>query len=237
MIPSPTVDIMEAKLSFSLKENEADAYFSDGSLFIREGEKRIKVVEAGTLQLLGLHNIQNTMAAILMVKAVLEKSGIKPDYAAIAEACAAFPPLEHRMETIGEFEGRIFINDSKATTIGAVEMALRSIPGNGVIILGGRSKGDDYSRLAESMKGRVSGIVLMGETREEFSGLFGEFRQALADDLDGAVAEAMKLSAEGDVVLLSPACASFDMFRNYEVRGEEFKKSFERLKKGEIQWT
>jgi UDP-N-acetylmuramoylalanine--D-glutamate ligase len=225
------------KLSFSMKEKEADACYSDGSLFIREGEKMTGVVEAGKLQILGPHNIQNTMAAILMVKAVLEKSGIEPDYAAIAKACVSFPPLEHRMETIGEYEGRIFINDSKATTIGAVEMALRSIPGKGVIILGGRSKGDDYSRLAESMKGRISGVVLIGETSEEFAALFGEFRQAFAEDLDRAVAEAMKQSGEGDVVLLSPACASFDMFRNYEVRGDEFKKSFEKLKRGEIKWT
>jgi UDP-N-acetylmuramoylalanine--D-glutamate ligase len=87
------------------------------------------------------------------------------------------------------------------------------------------------------MKGRIRGMVLIGETREEFSGIFGEFRQAFAEDMDRAVAEAMRQSGNGDVVLLSPACASFDMFRNYEVRGEEFKKSFERLKRGEIRWT
>jgi UDP-N-acetylmuramoylalanine--D-glutamate ligase len=226
------------KLSFSLKKGEADAYFSNGLILLREGKKKSRIiVEAAKLQILGLHNIQNTLAAVLMVNEVLEMSGREPDYPAIAEACVSFPPLEHRMENIGEYEGRIFINDSKATTIGSVEMALQSIPGKGVIILGGRSKGDDYSRLAESMKGRVRGIVLLGETREEFAELFSEFKNALADDLDQAVGEAMRLSSQGDVILLSPACASFDMFRNYEVRGEEFKKSFEKLKRGDIPWT
>lgn len=222
------------KLCFSLKKRDADAYYHDGSIYIKEGKKSRKIIEAGKLQIAGIHNVQNTLAAVLMVRAILEKSGREPDYTAIAHGCAGFPPLEHRMEIIGEFEGRKFINDSKATTIGAVKMALKSIPGKGVIIMGGRSKGDDYSRLAKSMKRKIRGIVLIGETREEFALLFGEFRQAGAEDLDQAVAEAMRLSSEGDVILLSPACASFDMFRDYEARGEEFKKSFERLKRGEI---
>lgn len=229
--------LKSGKLCFSLEKEEADAYFKEGYILIRTGKKRVQSVETKRLQIPGPHNIQNTMAAILMVKTVLEMSGREPDYGEIAGACYSFPPLEHRMETLGEFRGRIFINDSKATTIGAVEMALKSIPGKGVIILGGRSKGDDYSRLDKSMRGRVSGIVLIGETSEEFNQLFSGYRKATAHDLDQAVAEAMRLSSEGEVILLSPACASFDMFENYEVRGDEFRKSFERLKRGEIRWT
>ncbi len=225
------------KLCFSLEKQEADAWYSDGFIFLREGKKSINLLETGRLQILGVHNIQNTLAALLMVKAALEKSGLEPSYTAIAEACYAFPPLEHRMERIGEYKGRIFINDSKATTVGAVEMALRSLPGKGVIILGGRSKGDDYSRLANTLRGRISGMVLMGETREEFTGLFDEFEPVCVEDMDRAVAEAMRLSSENEVILLSPGCASFDMFRNYEVRGEEFRKSFERISRGEIAWT
>jgi UDP-N-acetylmuramoylalanine--D-glutamate ligase len=128
----------------------------------------------------------------------------------------------------------VFINDSKATTVNSVLTALRSLRGSGVLILGGRTKGDDYSRLAAGMNGRVRALVLIGESKEYFSKLFGKYRQVMAADLDDAVVKAMKESKEGDAILLSPACASFDMFRNYEERGEEFRKSFQRLKNGEI---
>jgi UDP-N-acetylmuramoylalanine--D-glutamate ligase len=135
---------------------------------------------------------------------------------------------------MGVFKKREFINDSKATTVNAVLTALRSFSGQGVLILGGRTKGDDYSRLKIGFEGKVRALVLIGESKEYFSKVFTGSRHVFADTLDDAVAQAMKESREGDVILLSPACASFDMFKNYEERGEEFRKSFRRLQKGEL---
>jgi UDP-N-acetylmuramoylalanine--D-glutamate ligase len=141
------------------------------------------------------------------------------------------------MERVGEYEGRTFINDSKATTVGAVEMALDGFSGNAVLILGGRTKGDDYSRLAKSIRGKLRGLVLMGESNGEFAKIFSGYKPVLAESLDGAVAAAMKLSETGDSILLSPACASFDMFKSFEERGEKFRDSFTRLATGELKWT
>ncbi len=137
------------------------------------------------------------------------------------------------MEDIGVYKGRRFINDSKATTVGAVEMALRSVS-EPILILGGKTKGDDYSRLARSMKGRIKSLVLIGESSSEFARIFGDFNYVRAGSLDDAVVKSMKMSAEGDTILLSPACASYDMFKNFEERGETFRKSFEKLSRGEL---
>ena len=181
-------------------------------------------------------NIQNIMASLLMVNSILTKMNVKPDYEKIAQAIYSFGGLEHRMEKIGEYEGRVFINDSKATTIGALEMAIKSLKGSGIIIMGGRMKGDDYSRLNESMKGKVRGVVLIGESRDYLSDVFKDQNHQKADDLDDAVIKAMKMSSEGDSIILSPACASFDMYNNYEERGQFFKNTFTKLSKGEISW-
>jgi UDP-N-acetylmuramoylalanine--D-glutamate ligase len=177
------------------------------------------------------------MAAILLVLAVMGKRLEKPDFNAIAHACYSFKGLAHRMEKLGEYEGRTFINDSKATTVGALEMALRSFPGNIVLILGGRTKGDDYSRLSPSMKKRVKSLVLIGESSLSFGSIFHDFSPAEAGSLDEAVVIAMRTSGSGDIVLLSPACASFDMFTSYEDRGDSFRRTFEKLQRGELSWT
>jgi UDP-N-acetylmuramoylalanine--D-glutamate ligase len=229
--------IRARKLSFSIAHNEADAFLSGDTVMVTEGGGPVPVLETGRLRIMGLHNVQNAMASILMVGSLLKKSGRAVDYSKIAEACCSFEGLEHRMERLGEFRGRIFINDSKATTIGAVEMALKSLPGKGVLILGGRTKGDDYSRLVKSMNDKVRHLVLIGESAGEFSRIFADFPQSTAGSMDDAVARAMGASDDGDAVLLSPACASFDWYKNFEERGARFKESFEKLKRGELSWT
>jgi UDP-N-acetylmuramoylalanine--D-glutamate ligase len=177
------------------------------------------------------------MAAILMVVSLHRKLGLAPDFAAIAEACYTFTGLEHRMEYTGEFMGRTFINDSKATTIGAVEMAVKSIKDKGVVIIGGRTKGDDYSRLRNVIGEKARCVVLIGESGDMFSEIFRGFNTVRASSMEDAVVKAMKNSEEGDAVLLSPACASFDMFNSYDERGKVFKECFKKLSEGGISWT
>ncbi|OHD65521.1 MAG: UDP-N-acetylmuramoylalanine--D-glutamate ligase [Spirochaetes bacterium RBG_13_51_14] len=220
--------------SFSLECDDADIYYHDGAVYLREGGRKVLRREAMTI--MGLHNVQNAMASILVVRAVMHKKGMTPDYDAFAEAVYSFPGLEHRLERIGVYQGREFINDSKATTVNAVLTAIRSLPAEGVLILGGRTKGDDYSRLSSGMNGRIRALVLIGESKDYFSKIFSGNRLVTADTLDDAVVKAMKESREGDVIILSPACASFDMFNNYEERGGEFKKSFHRLASGALPW-
>jgi UDP-N-acetylmuramoylalanine--D-glutamate ligase len=222
-------------LSFSVLDDGADIYYNDGAVHIKEGGE--KIFEVDEMRMPGMHNVQNAMAAVLAAVSVLRRKGAAPDYERIAEAACSFPGLEHRLEKIGSFEGREFINDSKATTVNAVITALKSLRGNkGVLILGGRTKGDDYSRLAAALNGTIRTLVLIGESRDYFSKLFGGYDRVEADTLDDAVVKAMRVSREKDVILLSPACASFDMFKNYEDRGNAFRNSLRRLQSGELQW-
>ncbi len=222
-------------LSFSLSNADAGLSARDGAVYLKENGRKILLNHR--LKIRGMHNVQNVMAAILAVKAILQKKGLAPDYEEIAEAAYGFPGLAHRLERLGLCGGREFINDSKATTVNAVLTALRSLSGKSVLILGGRTKGDDYSRLASGMNGVIRNLVLIGESSDLFSGIFKKYAPIKAESLDDAVVKAMKASKEGDSVLLSPACASFDMFKNYEERGDEFRRSFNRLKSGELQWT
>jgi len=233
-----TVPDMKARaFSFSLADRRADSYYCDGAVYMKLKEREERVLETSRLRVMGVHNIQNAMASLLMVSAACAKGGMTFDPERAADACASFKGLAHRMELLGAFEGRLFINDSKATTVGAVEMALMSLPSQGVLILGGRTKGDDYARLRSSLPGRVRALVLIGESADEFARIFAGFAFQRASSMDEAVARAMRLSAPGDAVLLSPACASFDWFRNFEERGDVFRASFEKLVKGEIAWT
>ncbi len=221
--------------SFSMTRDDADLFYRDGG--VREKDSGIEIFRGGDLKVLGLHNVQNAMAAVLAVCSLVQKRGGTPDFGRIAGALATFPGLPHRLERIGRFQGRDFINDSKATTVNAVLTALKSLPGSGVIILGGRTKGDEYARLAGGLNGRIRALVLIGESRAHFAKLFTGYRQVLADTMDDAVAKAMRESRKGDTILLSPACASFDMFTDYEERGERFREAFRRLESGALQWT
>jgi UDP-N-acetylmuramoylalanine--D-glutamate ligase len=224
-------------LCFSSSGSSCDSFYKNGTIYLGLGKGGVPVIEENKMQILGIHNVENTMAALLMAVSLLEIKGITPDLKAIAEACYSFKGLEHRMEFAGEFQGRIFINDSKATTIGAVEMAVKSIRNSGVLILGGRTKGDDYSRLKSVTGEKVRAIVLIGESSDEFEKIFHGLNTVKADDLDDAVAKSMRLSREGDMILLSPACASFDMFKSFDERGKVFKNSVKKLIEGKISWT
>jgi len=220
--------------SFSTLVDSRDAFYRDGIVYFKRGEKYIPVIEESKLNIIGIHNIQNVMAACLMVFAMLDKLAMDVDYKKIAEACYSFKGLEHRMEFVMEFQGRKFVNDSKATTIGAVEMAVNSIKDKGVIIIGGRTKGDDYSRLVPVLSGKARAVVLIGESSDEFARLFKDYNYIKATTMEDAVSKAFENSLEGDMILLSPACASFDMFTSYDERGKVFKECVRKLKEGLI---
>lgn len=229
--------IRARKLGFSLSDSNADAYYDNNRIFVRQNNVPVEFLDTRRLRIIGLHNVQNVMAALLMVLELLPLLGKTVTSEQIATACYSFKGLPHRMEDLGEFQGRRFINDSKATTVGAVEMALKGLDTGVILVLGGRTKGDDYSRLAKSLQGRVKTLVLIGESTRDFSKIFSDFRRVAADSLDDALVASMKESGEGDVILLSPACASFDMFSSYEDRGRQFRESFKKLQEGKLQWT
>ena len=144
--------------------------------------------------------------------------------AAIRKAIAEFKPLGHRLEKIAEIDGVLYLDDSKATNIGAVAAALAGMDRPVVLIAGGRDKGGDYRLLNEVVIAKVKGLVLVGEARDMMAAAFaGLTRVEMADDLPAAVRLSATMADSGDVVLLSPACASFDMFDSYDHRGQVFK--------------
>lgn len=215
--------VRSKKLSFSLKNLSADICYVDKKVFFAGIDS--PVLDPSLMKISGLHNVQNAMAAILMVKSLAESRGDIFDIEKTAELIYSFNGLEHRMEHICSFEKRDFINDSKATTVGAVEMALKGFDNNAVVIIGGRGKGDDYSRLIPSLKKGARAVVLIGETKDEFARVFSGLKFIKADDLMDAVVRGFDMSRPGDTILLSPACASFDMFTSYEERGNLFKEA------------
>lgn len=224
-------------LRFSIDNNDADAFLANDHIYCAMKSIHYPVIMRDALPILGIHNVQNVMASILMVVALHEKMGIFPDPDRIADAIRSFKGLEHRMEAAGEYMGRTFVNDSKATTIGAVQMAVQSMKDKGILIIGGRTKGDDYSRLREVVRDKARGIVLIGESSDMFAEIFSGMNYIKASSMEDAVVKAMQMSEEGDMILLSPACASFDMFTSYDERGKVFKACVKKLAGGELSWT
>jgi UDP-N-acetylmuramoylalanine--D-glutamate ligase len=179
----------------------------EGTL-IRPSEIRIK----------GVHNLENAMAASAM--ALL--AGCPMD--AVRESLKEFPGLEHRLEFVREIGGVSFVNDSKGTNVGAVLRSLESFSSPVVLIAGGRDKAGDFTQLRDAVRGKVKAIVLIGEAKDKIKTALCEHTECFfAKSLEEAVQKAKEAASEGDVVLLSPGCASFDMFEDFEDRGRKFK--------------
>lgn len=172
----------------------------------------------------GKHNQYNSMAASLAASAVdIRKEKIR-------EALQTFQSLEHRMEPVATIKNVEFINDSKATNVNSTWFALESMKKPVVLILGGVDKGNDYSLLIELVQEKVKAIVCMGTDNKKIHDAFGEVVATTdASSAQEAVQAAFRFAEKGDVVLLSPACASFDLFKNYEDRGNQFKKAVKEL--------
>jgi len=230
-------NLLAQKKSFSILNKNADIFFENGKIFFNDKGNVLEVMDSSKFLIPGEHNIENFMTAFLLVKSFYDLKGIDFKYEKFANAAYKFAGLEHRMEKLGVFQKRTFYNDSKATTVGAAIVAVKSLASPVVLILGGRTKGDDYNRLADAIKDGVRHIVLIGESTSEFEKIFAAFNISKADDLDDAILQSIKHGEEGDAIVLSPACASYDMFKNYEERGRGFKNSYEKLVAGEISWT
>ncbi|MGZ5246498.1 MAG: UDP-N-acetylmuramoyl-L-alanine--D-glutamate ligase, partial [Flavitalea sp.] len=191
---------------------------------ISNGDERVQM-SIYDFALKGRHNLYNTMAAGLAGSRI----GIRKEK--IREAIQSFESLEHRMESVGSVRGVEFINDSKATNVNSTWFALESMQKPTVLILGGIDKGNDYSLMMELVEEKVKSIVCLGidnqKIHDAFDGKVGEIVDV--QSAKDAVQEAFRLADKGDVVLLSPACASFDLFKNYEDRGQQFKEAVKSL--------
>ena len=173
----------------------------------------------------GKHNQYNTMAACLAATTI----GIRKEK--IRDAVKTFESLEHRMETVMMIRGVEFINDSKATNVNSTWFALESMTKPVILILGGVDKGNDYSLIMDMVKEKVKAIVCLGKDNTKIHKAFGNDVEVIAntDNAVDAVKASFHLASKGDVVLLSPACASFDLFANYEDRGKQFKAAVKEL--------
>ncbi len=183
-------------------------------------------IDRSDVPLRGEHNYRNAMAAVLAARA----AGC--DAARLREAVRSFDPLEHRLQPVAEADGVLYVDDSKATTPAAAVAALESFERPVVLIAGGREKGTDLGDLAASISRRAKALVAIGESAEKLRRLARGVHGETAASIEDAVERARRLAQPGDVVLLSPACASFDMFSSAEERGERFAQAARMIAEG-----
>lgn len=200
------------------------AFIKDGDMYIRTGQD-FASMSVYDFALKGKHNQYNTMAACVAAATVdIRKEKIR-------DAVQNFRTLEHRMEPVATVRGVEFINDSKATNVNSTWYALESMTKPVVLILGGVDKGNDYSLLTEMAQEKVKAIICLGTDNQKIHEAFSGVVENIVDTASAveAVHTAFQLATKGDAVLLSPACASFDLFKNYEDRGTQFKKAVKDL--------
>ena len=197
---------------------ERGCYLKKDCVLFADGKRKETVCRIGDLQQAMQFQVENILPSVLVARL----AGI--DSAIITKALPAFKGLEHRMEWVRSINGIDFINDSKGTNIGALEKSLNSFERPIVLIVGGQDKDSDFQSLKALFKKKVKHMVLIGEARPKIQTVLnGSFGHESADDMESAVRGAYAHAQPGDVVLFSPACASFDMFRDYEDRGRQFK--------------
>jgi UDP-N-acetylmuramoylalanine--D-glutamate ligase len=195
------------------------AFYADQRIEVAHGGETTPVIRRSEIPLLGAHNIENCLAAV-SAAAILGA-----DFRNVARAISEFSGVEHRLEFSAEVKGVKYYNDSKATNVDATLKALEAFEGNVVLILGGKDKGSDYTVLSPLLKTRVKTVLLIGAAAEKIERqLTGMVEMKRCETLQRAVEITPSLTTRGDVVLLAPACASFDQFENYEHRGRVFKE-------------
>ncbi len=206
------------------REINRGAFIQNGKMTIAAGDEKIQM-SIYDFALKGKHNQYNTMAAGIAGSTI----GIRKEK--IRDAVQTFESLEHRMEPVSTVRGVTFINDSKATNVNSTWYALESMEKPTILILGGVDKGNDYSLLSELIKEKVKAIVCMGVDNRKIHEAFQNEVSVMVNTGSAreAVQAAFHLANKGDIVLLSPACASFDLFKNYEDRGEQFKQAVREL--------
>ena len=201
------------------------AYLQDDSLWLDIGEK-IFLLRKDEIPVPGMHNVENVLASALAGFAM----NVSPE--SICRAVRLFPGVEHRIEYVTRINGVSFYNDSKATNLDSLEKALQSFTRPVRLIAGGRDKGDDYNRLNDLVKNKVKSLVVMGEAAPLILKAWQKIVPAFeAENFDEAVKKSFASSEKGDVVLLSPACSSFDRFRDFEERGLVFKAAVKKFEK------
>lgn len=205
------------------KELETGAYLNQEQITINLQLKNQEplTMSIKDLALQGKHNIYNSMASGIVAK-VLELRN-----ESIRDSMGSFTNIEHRLEHVAKISGIDFINDSKATNVNSTWYALESMPSDVVLILGGVDKGNDYGMLKELVKSKVKAIVCLGKDNKRIHEAFEDDVEVIVNTFSAneAVQLAYHLAKKGDTVLLSPACASFDLFKNYEDRGNQFKRA------------
>lgn len=215
-------------LYFSRVRKVKGVYYRDGNIYCDMPAISCMpdrpFIPAGEIKIKGVHNLENAMAASAM--ALLAGCPQK----AVIESLREFAGLEHRLEFVRELDGVRYVNDSKGTNVGAVMKSIESFEEPVVLIAGGRDKAGDFSELSELVARKVKALVLIGEAAGKINDAVGYLTDTvMAADLKDAVTICRRKAVKGDVVLLSPACASFDMFADFEDRGRQFKKLVEEL--------
>jgi UDP-N-acetylmuramoylalanine--D-glutamate ligase len=201
------------------REVEQGAFLRKGQIFFRADGTEREVMPVSDLSLKGGHNVENVLAAICAA----DLMGCEP--ASIRSTVRAFKAVEHRLEFVATVKGVDYYNDSKATNVDATIKALESFPANIHLILGGKDKGSDYTVLNDLLRQRVKSVYTIGAAAEKIqSHIKGATVIVSAGTMDSAVKQALASAQPGDIVLLAPACASFDQFQNYEHRGRVFKE-------------
>lgn len=208
---------------FSLRPVEPPSAYLEGETLVLHVDRRESIVAAGEIALPGPHNLQNALAAALAARA----HGVSLE--SLRSALRAFRPLRHRLEDVGVIDGVRFVNDSKATNLDSLRVALRSFAVPVVLIAGGRDKQSPFEELAEEAAERVRHAVLIGEAARRIAEAWPRVPRTHAGSLEEAVRLAFRAASPAGVVLLAPGCASFDMFRNYADRGDRFRASVETL--------
>ena len=226
-------------IAFSTRQALTEGgWLQDDSLCIRVPGGEIERYPAETPRLVGRHNQENALAALLAARL----AGALP--AEVHRGLVGFRPLPHRMELVAKVHGVQYFDDSKGTNVGAAVAALTGFPRPVVLIAGGRDKGGSYEPLADTLSKVGRGVVLIGEAADRMeAALQGVVPVKRAESMEQAVRAASELAKAGDAVVLSPACSSFDMFRDYNHRGEEFAQATKKLEKevedggSEPQWV
>jgi UDP-N-acetylmuramoylalanine--D-glutamate ligase len=220
LVLKATETVSGKKIYFSSHERlSKGAYINGGYIAFKNGHGGQEAFDLTTFKVKGVHNIENIMGAILTAKT------LSCSYKPILEVLSEFKGLEHRLEFVRTLNEITFYNDSKGTNVGSVIKSLESFTKPVILIAGGKDKGGDFSPLRELVKEKVTILILLGEAKEKIAeSLKNTAPILMVQSMEEAVTAAYKKAKPGDIVLLSPACSSFDMYRDYQERGTVFKE-------------
>ncbi|QTV06237.1 UDP-N-acetylmuramoyl-L-alanine--D-glutamate ligase [Faecalibacter bovis] len=218
------INIRANQNPFTMKDANQNSYANNEFFFINDSDGGLKM-RIDELSLIGTHNVSNSLAAATAANILKVRKEI------IKKSLMDFKSVEHRLEPVLKIGGINFINDSKATNVNAAYFALESMKNPTVWIVGGKDKGNDYEELLPFVKKKVHSIVCLGLDNQKIIDFFSPYISTIVqtDNMKDCVEQAYKLANKGDTVLLSPACASFDLFNGYEDRGDQFKEEVRKL--------